>query len=326
MTPGPAPAVLARYPEPCRPAGPVGPLGSGGGWSGSRLWRVPARAGPLVLRLWPVDGPGRAGLTRIHAWMIRASASLPFVPRPVAALDGSTAVEHAGHLWDLLPWLPGAARVDAPWTPGQVASGFAALGMFHAALPEAEPRPSPGIAARRDDLDRWLAGDLDRAAARLAPAGLDAASDLARAWIAGFGKRAGTVRDRLRAAAPIRVRARPCLRDARPDHFLFDGDRLAGLIDFGAMGVDTVASDLARLRADRPAPFRPDPGMALAAYRSARPLGDDEAGLIAVFEAANALLGAGRWVRWRFLEGRSFADPGAVEAGLRRGLDRLDGA
>ena len=39
----------------------------------------------------------------------------------------------------------------------------------------------------------------------------------------------------------------PCLRDARPEHFLFDGDQLSGLVDFGAMAVDSVVGDLARL-------------------------------------------------------------------------------
>ena len=34
-------------------------------------------------------------------------------------------------------------------------------------------------------------------------------------------------------------RLQPCLRDARPEHFLFEGDRLTGLVDFGAMGVDS---------------------------------------------------------------------------------------
>ena len=43
------------------------------------------------------------------------------------------------------------------------------------------------------------------------------------------------------------IRVQPCLRDARPEHFLFEGDRLSGLVDYGAMGVDSVAGDLARL-------------------------------------------------------------------------------
>ena len=39
----------------------------------------------------------------------------------------------------------------------------------------------------------------------------------------------------------------PCLRDARPEHFLFVENVLTGLIDFGAMDFETVAGDLARL-------------------------------------------------------------------------------
>ena len=45
----------------------------------------------------------------------------------------------------------------------------------------------------------------------------------------------------------VLIRLQPALRDARPEHFLFEDDRLSGLVDFGAMGVESVAADLARL-------------------------------------------------------------------------------
>ena len=64
----------------------------------------------------------------------------------------------------------------------------------------------------------------------------------------------------------------PCLRDARPEHFLFEGDRVSGLVNFGAMGVDCVAGDLARLIGEW---LDGDPtarAEALAAYERIRPL------------------------------------------------------
>ena len=64
----------------------------------------------------------------------------------------------------------------------------------------------------------------------------------------------------------------PCLRDARPEHFLFERDRLSGIVDFGAMGVDCVAGDLARLIGDW---LDGDPALrapGLAAYERIRPL------------------------------------------------------
>src|SRR5262249_8929486 len=39
----------------------------------------------------------------------------------------------------------------------------------------------------------------------------------------------------------------PCLCDVWHDHLLFEGDRLTGLVDYGAVKLDHVAVDLARL-------------------------------------------------------------------------------
>ena len=35
------------------------------------------------------------------------------------------------------------------------------------------------------------------------------------------------------------------------------------------------------------------------------------------------MLGAGHWIRWHFLEGRAFTDPGSVAEGIARGLRRM---
>ena len=72
------------------------------------------------------------------------------------------------------------------------------------------------------------------------------------------------------AALPVCVQ--PVLRDARPEHFLFEDGRLSGLVDFGAMGVDSVAADLARLIGDWFDGDRDLRREALAAYEAVRPL------------------------------------------------------
>jgi homoserine kinase type II len=126
----------------------------------------------------------------------------------------------------------------------------------------------------------------------------------------------------MRASGRV-VRVQPVIRDARPEHFLFEAECLSGLIDFGAMGVDSVASDLARLIGewlDGDAVAR---GNALAAYEQVRPLDPDEINLIGVFEAGTAVLMGERWIRWHCLDQRHFDDPTAVSRGLERGLNRL---
>ncbi len=120
------------------------------------------------------------------------------------------------------------------------------------------------------------------------------------------------------------VPLQPCLRDARAEHFLFEGDRVTGLVDFGAMGIDSVAGDLARLIGDW---LDGDPAAraeALDAYERVRPLDAAETALIVAFESSSALLIGEHWIRWHYLEDRQFDDPHATTRGILRGLDLLE--
>src|SRR5262249_33732062 len=132
------------------------------------------------------------------------------------------------------------------------------------------------------------------------------------------------IRDPLRQAAGRVVPLQPCLRDARPDHFLFEGDCLRGLVDFGAMGVDCVAGDLARLMGEWLDGEPAARGNALAAYEGIRPLEARESALIAAFESSSALLIGEHWIRWHYVERRVFDDPLAVTHGIARGLGHLE--
>ena len=337
--------ILDRYPADCRPIGPVEALGNAGGFSGSRLWRFDAARGRLVLRAWPefaASGTlverdsgwnkpatralaGWAGLDQINGWL-RVAGSLPFVPKPLRASDGRPTIEGRGQAWSLSPWMPGTADLARPPSHNHIQAAFGGLAAFHRRFTSERMAPSPGIAARMADLEHWVGGDFARVRDRLPPVGIDPRADLARVWIDRAARKAQPLRGLLGSVADVAVPIQSCLRDARPDHFLFEGDRLTGLIDYGAMGLDAVAIDLARLMGEW---FGPDPtcrDVALRAYEAIRPLSPEERRLIPVFEAANAMLGAGRWVRWHFTQNRTFDDPDAVLHGLRRGIDRLEEA
>ena len=124
-----------------------------------------------------------------------------------------------------------------------------------------------------------------------------------------------------RLASPLQ----PCLRDARPEHFLFEGGRVTGLVDFGAMDVETVAADLARLEGE----WLPLPesealrAEGMKVYAEVTPLHSNHLSIATAFEVAADLLIGERWIRWRFREHRRFDDPNAVADGIERGLARL---
>jgi homoserine kinase type II len=318
-------AVLAGYPAAARPWDEPEPLGNAGGASGCRLWRFRSGLGTLVARAWPEDGPDRSALEAIHAWLAEAGP-LGFVPVPLAGLDGRTARPRGGRLWEVAPWMPGEPDTARPATATRVRAGFAALAAFHQRLAHRQSeRGSPGLAARLREVHALLGGGFDDLRHILDRAGPEPLVDLGRAWVEAARPAAPFVLAALSRASSVVAPIQPCLRDARPEHFLFRGESVTGLVDFGAMGLDSVAADLARLLQEwvgRDLRLR---DAAIDAYTAVRPLSPSETLLIGAFEDSAALLGGGHWLRWHFVDGRTFDDPEAVSRGLRKGLDRAAG-
>jgi Ser/Thr protein kinase RdoA (MazF antagonist) len=315
--------LLRLYAASAQPLAPPIWLGNAGGGSGAKLWRFQSGLGDLVARAWPIDGPGPAVLGRIHSWLARL-ADLDFVPVPLTTLDGRTLISIHGQHWEITPWQSGKAEESHPPELIRFRAAFAALAAVHQRLAfESVEAPSPGLQARLKEAEDLLASGLNRLerAIRLVPT--DPVTASAVRWLALARDGLPGLVDRLRRAVPIPLPLQPTLRDARPEHFLFDGDRLTGLVDFGAMGVDSTASDLARLLSDWVGNDRLATAAALDTYTAIRPLAGPEIERIETFAESAAWLGPARWARWHFLEERRFNDPEAVRRGLERGLERL---
>jgi homoserine kinase type II len=304
---------LETFPRSARPIGPVLHLGPAGGLSGSRFHRFDSPRGPLVAHAWPPppDGPGASRLGQIHRW-VKELDSLPYIPRAIADRNGQDFREIDGRLWELRTWLPGQAQNE----PGRerASTAFAGLGAVHAIWQnEAILGRSPGLDRRLREMDGLISGRLDaleraaeRADWRPALGHLACARPCARA-----------VRDMLAEALRLGpIPLQPCLRDVRSDHVLFTGDTVTGLIDFGAMAVDSPAGDLARLMSDWRLGLEAR-GRAVQSYAEAAGLAPPDAWLIRAFETSGALLGGCRWITWTLLDRRSFP-PGAAEERLRR--------
>ncbi len=313
-------AVLSRYPAAVAPTSAPEWLGGAGGLSGARLWRYPSPVGPMVLRLWPSDGLGRAHREQVHRWLKRAR-DLPFVPVPIADRSGATLQESASGLWELSRWMPGVSESEGSPAPVRVASAFAALAAFHRCFAGDRRRArSPGLADRAGAIAGLIRGGFDELEQAITA---DATRALAIRWLALARRMAPRLLGPAREAASREVPLQPCLRDARGEHFLFEDDRVTGLVDFGAMGMDCVACDLARLIGDWLDDAPAARAGALAAYECVRPLAPDEAAAIPAFVTSTALLIGERWVRWHYVEGRRFEDALAVATGLVRSIERL---
>ena len=221
--------------------------------------------------------------------------------------------------------MPGAPDLDLPPSIDHVRNAFAALARFHLRLNHHQRNePSPGLRLRFRELQELAGCGFDRLESVPAASPPDDLIAPARRWLALARTALPRILPLATAPAGLAVPVQPCLRDARPEHFLFVENRLTGLIDFGAMDFETVSGDLARLLGE----WLPDlpelRATALLAYEQLRPLSSTEKALLAPFETIADLLIAGHWITWHFLDHRTFETPDAVARGISRGLVRLE--
>jgi homoserine kinase type II len=177
--------------------------------------------------------------------------------------------------------------------------------------------------ARLHEIDAFLAGTHMVYENAIGKHSASPAAGLAARWLSEARLHAPALRRELAGAVHRQTPLQPCVRDLRHAHLLFDGDDLTGLIDFGAMDVDSVAGDLARLIGDWFPNDRAARAEALQAYESDRPLSTTEHSLIATFERANSLLIGAHWLRMCFVEGRVFEQPDAPAEGFKKSIEQM---
>ncbi len=299
------------------------------------------------------DRPGRFVLKSFHAGAsveharfvhglvrhLRAECSTPLA-EVMVALDGDTIVADAeGRLWELSRFMPGVA-VPCP-TPSQAAAAATALAQLHLAAARLVTHPprqdfSPGLALRigraRELLTRpWQARcrAWSQASRHRMPADRWTALDARVAAAIDLFTAAGgnAFLARVASIQPHRCVLQPAIRDVWYDHVLFaeqTSDAVTAIIDLHAAGIDTPATDLARLVGSWAAPAGRERMSlvnrwpeAMAAYERVRPLSHGEADLIPFLHATGVVCGLDNWFRWTLDEHREFPD-------ARRMLDRID--
>jgi Ser/Thr protein kinase RdoA (MazF antagonist) len=303
-------------------------LDGAGGFSGARLWRLTTSTGLLCLRRWPPEHPTLERLTWIHSVLRAAAANgFPQVPVPLAATNGATWVRHDGTLWELSPWLAGKADYSSHPTPGRLSAAMQALAAFHRSVEGFSRRisaASPGIERRVQQLGRLVNGEFARLAAAVSANSCPQLDDSARRVLEQFPRIAAPTLQSLQLAAKQPVELQPVIRDIWHDHVLFEVDQVSGIVDFGAMQVDSVAGDIARLLGSLVADDAAGWQIGLAAYESIRSLSLREHGLLPTFDRSGVLLGAINWLTWIYLEKRKFSDLRAVRSRLEAAIGRLE--
>jgi Ser/Thr protein kinase RdoA (MazF antagonist) len=320
--------ALAAYPAEYR-SGAVEDLGSAGGFSGARFWRVTTAGGIFCLRRWPREHPAPERLEFIQAvlWHVDREG-FGLVPVPVETRTHAGYVRSGGYLWELAPWMPGRADYLQHPSPAKLRDAMSALAGFHVAaesfpLPDPDRAPSPGILQRIDQLRTLMGGEITRVAASVRPEIWPGLEQPARSLLALFPRVAQRVVAQLSAAAELRVRVQPCIRDIWHDHVLFDGSTVTGLIDFGAMRAESVAADVARLLGSMVGDDPQGWQNGLDAYSGIRRLTPTELVLVTAFDHSAVVLGGVNWLNWIYCQGREFEDHGKIVARLESNVRRL---
>jgi homoserine kinase type II len=303
------------------------PLGNRGGFSGARLFRGEGTAGRMCLRAWPASKPADR-VRRLHRLMLHARGQgLDFVPAVYATGEGDTVVEAGGRVWGLTQWLDGRADFAEHPSQARLEAACAALARLHRAWETfAGPaEPCPAVRRRLKILADWQA--LVSGGWRPQPP-LDPSLDplwlvAERAW-RGVPGWLPEVPRLLGPWLDFRPPVQPCLCDPWHDNLLFDGERLTGLVDYGAVKADHVAVDLSRmlgsLAGDDPQGWE----RGLRAYRHVRGLDDNEEQLARILDRTGTILALVNWLRFLYLESRPYEDLPAVARRLESLLGRIE--
>jgi len=320
--------VLSLYPD-AVPVWQVQPLGSTGGFSGALLWRLECSAGTLGLRAWPVGSPEPRRLAWTHGVLsFLHDHGYRLVPKPLVTSQGATFLAWQGRLWQLSPWLQGHADYRRAASDRKLQSALRALAELHrlaALVPTAPPlnAPSPALQKRHafmQELRDGLLDNLKEALRRPQPPELVARGHV---LVAQYQALAPEVFLRVSAARNADFTLQVCHGDLWHDHVLFRDDHVSGLIDFGAMKVESRTIDVARLLGSLACDDRLQWQRGLEAYQELLPLGPQERQLLQLLDQTNVLLSGLSWLRWLLLEGRHFDHPERIYERLDEFTQRL---
>lgn len=306
------------------------------GFSGARIYRVECDAGTYCLRKWP---PGTEPLSRIrdiHQLLKHVfAAGVQKIPVPVCGNAGGTLVTSHGAAWQLEPWMPGKADFAQRSNSARVSSAMQVIASWHLAATKYVPRtadsmlspvsesPSPTI-ARRIDLIEAGRRELPLIERMILRESDERFREAAREMTLLFRTLHQQVHSELQNVRSVRVALQPCIRDLWHDHLLFTADELTGLVDFGAVRVDTVSCDLSRLLGSL---FGSDISArddALSAYTRFRPLSVPETQLIVPLDRSGVLLSGMTWLKRRYVQQDPIRDLPRVTTRLESIVQRLN--
>ncbi|BBO32883.1 phosphotransferase [Lacipirellula parvula] len=310
-------------------------LGEGSSFSGAGLWRVEHRDAIYVLRRWPAAATSQRLDEIIRLQRHLAAANLA-VAAPLALADSPEKFVHThfganAEFWTLSPWLAGVADYWTYPRAARLKSALRTLADVHLAAsshapPDANGGPrtarSPALQKRADRLAALQAGDLAELKSYVTRGPASLTRELAFHALAHSERALPRLSHESHRWREESLPLQWVLRDVWHDHLLFTEDRVTGVLDFGAVAVDSPAGDVARLLGSLVGDDEAAWQLGLDAYASRRQLAPDELAAARFFDASGTLLSAMNWVHWLYRDSSSLGPNVDLPAAHRR-LERL---
>lgn len=327
-------AILTQYQLP--PIQRVEYLGGAGGFSGAQLWKVhsqqsasgearPGCAEDFCLRRWPLHHPDLDRLQWINLVLVHVvSNGCPEIAVPREANSGQRFIAQEGFLWEVAPWMPGKADFASDANEERLSNVANVLARFHlgSAQVNLDFRNSPNAKSRYDALTS--AGELIAVIEKTTKQSSTPCVNFLRELLIRLGvetanKLAAGLEPFVGEVFPVQ----PVIRDIWHDHILFTGNQVTGIVDFGAMQMDSVALDLARVLGsivgDQPQRWN----TALEVYSQTRPLQQREIEFAFALDQSASFLGSLNWLKWILIDQRSFEVDADVEKRISHLIGRL---
>ena len=326
--------ILGYYPADCH-SKQIDSLGSAGGFSGAKFWKIHSARGMLCLRRWPREHPTQERIEFIHRLLEHVTKSgCRVVPVPIRLRSSSpeTYLKWDGYFWELTQWMPGQANYQQDPSIKKLQAAARSLANFHnlsadfrRVLPAMGPAPS--VRDRLQQINDWIQRDLNRLEVGFEKTNAIQAKESRNRCrvIVDYAKRhMALVKSELSSTQAWDVPIQPCIRDIWEQHVLYRGDEVTGIIDFGASRLDTIATDLVRLLGSLAMDNQSMWTAGVQAYESERPLAALERSLIAPLDRSAVLLSGLNWLRWIFLENRTFTNWPSVDSRLKKIVQRIE--
>jgi Ser/Thr protein kinase RdoA (MazF antagonist) len=323
----PPPSRVLQWIEPVTSASHWIGLRGHGGYSGAQFWRKIEGGKAWCLRCWPLEHPEPQRLSTIHRWL-ELCRDLVYIPTPWVSGQGTSWLETAEGRWELTPWLPGRADFQSHPSHTRLRAAAQGLAEVHQKLSQetqaVSQRPYPAVRQRLQrfqDLSRGEREQLQRCIFDGTNGGF---SGLARRCLEQLDRHAVWLQTELQQVSELDLPLQPCLKDIWHDHLLFEGDSLTGIVDFGAMKVDVVATDLGRMLGSLVADRNDLWEIAQEAYHETNNLPRLQWRLARLLDRSGCLLGAINWLRWIAIDRRQFEDMSRVEQRLTQLVGRME--